>query len=956
LISAQIGQVQTRAVFYFALNDVDFGIAFRCFEASDLMVRCNSCGSEVQSSARFCSSCGSNLPASEAPTLVPDDVTALSLEDRPVHAASAGAARSVKPPSRTARPGSSSALLDAGRFLPGALLADRYRIVALLGKGGMGEVYRADDLTLGQPVALKFLPEEAAKDAGLLERFRSEVRISRKVSHPNVCRVYDVGEVEGQTFFTMEYVDGEDLASLLRRIGRLPHDKAIDIARQLCAGLAAAHAKGVLHRDLKPANIMLDGRGQAVITDFGLAALTDQAQGAEVRSGTPAYMAPEQLAGKDVTERSDIYSLGLVLYEVFTGKRAFSAENLGELMRSRSAGTISRPSSFVKDMDPLVERVILHCLETEPANRPATALAVAAGLPGGDPLAAALAAGETPSPQMVAAAGQIEGMKPKSALLCIAACVVGLIAAVLLISKSDAMTSIPLDMSPDVLTHKAKDIVGQLGYGAKATDTAIDFDYNSDPEHWIDQNDKPRPDWNKVLGEDPPLLRFIFRQSPRYMIPTDLQRQMTPGIVTFNDPPTTLSGMINLELDTTGRLLFFQAIPPEVDEGPAKPADWNPLFEAAGLERSQFQTATPQWVPLGNSDERAAWTGKWPGSGRPLRVEAAAWHGKPVYFQMIGPWTRPARMHPDQPTRRSKAGEIVGFIFTLLLMGGALALARRQYKQAKGDRLGAGRVASFVFLAQMTLWFSYGHLVPSLELSGVFALAVSTALFNAAICWVLYMALEPFVRKLWPQTIISWTRLMSGRVRDPLVGRDIMFGVMLGILWTLIFEIRLLIGTMHFGAAPQFLSADYLIGGRAILGALVYRIPQAILSTLALFIVLVALRSILRNRWLGAAAFVVLFTSLEALNSSHPGFEIPTKILIYGIAAFALVRFGLITLAVAVYVVNTLVNVPSMLDFSRWYSTAAMTAPLAILALGIWGFYTALGGQKLIKDEHPAAT
>ena len=188
----------------------------------------------------------------------------------------------------------------------------------------MGEVYRADDLTLGQPVALKFLPDEAARDQGLLERFKNEVRIARRVSHPNVCRVYDVGDVEGHTFFTMEYVDGEDLASLLRRIGRLPEDKALDIARQLCAGLAAAHAKGVLHRDLKPANIMLDGRGQVVITDFGLAGVADQIQGAEVRSGTPAYMAPEQLAGKEVSTRSDIYSLGLVLYEVFTGKRAFA--------------------------------------------------------------------------------------------------------------------------------------------------------------------------------------------------------------------------------------------------------------------------------------------------------------------------------------------------------------------------------------------------------------------------------------------------------------------------------------------------------------------------------------------------------------------------------------------------------------------------------------------------------
>src|SRR5262249_7676978 len=148
------------------------------------------------------------------------------------------------------------------------------------GRGGMGEVYRADDLKLGHPVALKFLPATLAADAGLLERFHAEVRNARQVSHPNVCRVYDIGEVvsadgASQHFLSMEYIDGEDLASLLRRIGRLRGDKTIEIARQLCAGLAAAHERGLLHRDLKPANIMIDGRGRSRITDFGLAVPTN---------------------------------------------------------------------------------------------------------------------------------------------------------------------------------------------------------------------------------------------------------------------------------------------------------------------------------------------------------------------------------------------------------------------------------------------------------------------------------------------------------------------------------------------------------------------------------------------------------------------------------------------------------------------------------------------------------
>jgi serine/threonine protein kinase len=265
------------------------------------------------------------------------------------------------------------------------LIAERYRIVSLLGRGGMGEVFRADDLTLGQPVALKFLPESMI-DRSMLERFRNEVRIARRISHPNVCRVYDIGETDNQVFLSMEYVDGEDLSSLLRRIGQLPRDKTLEIARKFCAGLAAAHDKGVLHRDLKPSNIMLDGRGEVLIMDFGLAGLVHEIE--DVRSGTPAYMAPEQLVGKEVTARSDIYALGLVLYELFTGKPAFEGKTHDEIMRARRGNTPPRPSTLISDFDPWVEMVIMRCLEEDPENRPSSALIVSAALPGGEYLIA----------------------------------------------------------------------------------------------------------------------------------------------------------------------------------------------------------------------------------------------------------------------------------------------------------------------------------------------------------------------------------------------------------------------------------------------------------------------------------------------------------------------------------------------------------------------------------------
>jgi len=165
----------------------------------------------------------------------------------------------------------STPAIDHGRFPPGTVLGERYRVVGKLGKGGMGEVFRADDLKLGQQVALKFLPPEVDRDPVRLTQLHTEVRMARQVSHPNVCRVYDIDEVDGHTFLSMEYVDGEDLASLLRRIGRFNEERGLEISRQVCAGLAAAHERGVIHRDFKPANVMLDAAGHVRITDFGLA-------------------------------------------------------------------------------------------------------------------------------------------------------------------------------------------------------------------------------------------------------------------------------------------------------------------------------------------------------------------------------------------------------------------------------------------------------------------------------------------------------------------------------------------------------------------------------------------------------------------------------------------------------------------------------------------------------------
>lgn len=265
------------------------------------------------------------------------------------------------------------------RLLPGRILAGRYRIVSRLGHGAMGEVWRADDLRLGQPVALKFLPSYIVADDRTHDRMVSELRIGRQVSHPNVCRLYDLVEADGEAFISMEMVEGEDLDMLLARIGRLSDEKSAALAHDIASGLAAAHDLGVLHRDLKPANVMIDSRGRARITDFGLALSVDQVQGRET-AGTPAYMAPEQLRGEPATQRTDLYSFGVLVFEMVTGRRMFDGISFKDVERQHREPK-PRPSDVRTAIDHELEQLILWCTEEEPEKRPRNAHEVVERLP-----------------------------------------------------------------------------------------------------------------------------------------------------------------------------------------------------------------------------------------------------------------------------------------------------------------------------------------------------------------------------------------------------------------------------------------------------------------------------------------------------------------------------------------------------------------------------------------------
>lgn len=836
---------------------------------------------------------------------------------------------------------------EEGRFLPGTLLGGRYRIIGLIGVGGMGEVYRATDLTLGQSVALKFLPTEAASNQRLLERFHGEVRIARQVSHPNVCRVYDIGQAEGMPFIAMEYVDGEDLASLLRRIGRLPSDKALETARKICAGLAAAHDKGVIHRDLKPQNIMLNKRGEVLIMDFGLAGLADQLTGAEVRNGTPAYMAPEQLRGTGVTARSDIYSLGLVLYELFTGKRPFDGKNIQQLLEQQESAQLTSMSSIAADVDPAVERAIRRCLEPDPARRPSTALAVSAALPGGDPLAAALAAGETPSPELVASAGATEGLARRYSMPCLLLVILCLVGSTLIRERNSALMHADLDFAPDVLAVKSRSMAEVLGYGRKPADTALWLDHRSRLLAHMKSLPEPRK-WDEWLASDAPILSY-YREGLRSLDAEPF------GYVSSNNPPPIFPGMVQVVLDGQGRLREFSAVPYGTPEELKPPIQPETVFQAAGLDIKTFTEVEPATSPTRPVDSFRAWRGPHPKiPDTPLVVEIGSWKGRITHVQVAYPWMRAAGAPRPQRTFLEKfRGHMflffaaVGFVFVALL-------ARRNWKLGRMDWRGALRVATAKLILGLTIWAGTVHAVPSEDMLFYFFHTAAEWLTVSAMIWLLYLALEPALRARWPHSIVTWNRVLAGRWGDAQVGAHVLIGAAIGCgIWTTATLLEMWFGEYALNSDGGLF---FTLGTRQWLAGHAGTVSAALNLSLIGFFCIFGLRTLLRKEMLAAIAAAILFTMTEGQVVNSPDWQWKALMFasIFAILIFVLLRLGLVATMSAVIFINSMGSITLGGDWKTWYAPAGIATLLLLLTIAILAFWRSLGSRDLLVGYEQA--
>ena len=882
------------------------------------MAACTSCASVITAGQAYCSTCGKAVGG------VVDDVTLAS---------DIGFS---SPPSDGHR--STSVTYDA-RFVPGTLLAGRYRIVALIGRGGMGEVYRADDLKLGQAVALKFLPADLGSDARRLQRFLDEARMALRVTHPNVCRVYDISEVHGQHFITMEYVDGDDLASLLRRVGHFPEDKAVEVARQLCAGLTAAHDQNILHRDLKPANVLLDGRGRVRITDFGLAALEGDATGPQVRGGTPGYMAPELWTGSPPSVRSDLYALGLVLYELFTGKSAFSGHDWAETERLHRESAPPSPTTLVEGLDPALERVILRCLEKDPEERPQSARAVAAALPGGDPLAAALAAGELPSPDLLARAGGQGGLRPAVAWAGFGAILIGIAALVGLAGKATLVGAVHRPKSTAVLAERAREILRTLGHEGAIQDEIYFFEPNVDYIRHF-EHDKIPAARQSYSAERPSGMLFWYRSAPQ-----ELDRVHRGSIGDWRvDPPLTTPGMSSIGLDPAGRLFAYLEIPADKDSVRTRGAtDWTPLFAAADLDPSAWSPVEPEWNPPVFADQRAAWQGTDPRAPEiPLRIETASLHGKPVAFRVIEPWTRPFQRTPPESTW-DRVGQIIRNSWFVIVLIAASIAAFRNVRSGRGDRRGALRLAIYLGAMRM-FWYLGAHHTPSRTELDTFTAHLAWSCYRVCLVWVFYLALEPFARRAWPRMMISWVRLLSGRFRDPLVGRDLLMGIVGGVLLALIIRAGLTLGANWVTATPQFSvwSLEALRGPHHALVAIVGLHVTSVLGIFVGVMFLLMLKLLLRRTLLTVIAFSILSIVMINPDTGSVWVDIVLYVLVVLVIWVVLLRFGFLGLVATSTFSEILSNMPLDFDVARWDGYTTLWTLAVVLGLAIYALRSAL--------------
>jgi serine/threonine-protein kinase len=677
-------------------------------------------------------------------------------------------------------------------------------------------------------------------------------------------------------------------------------------------------------------------------------------------------MAPEQLAGDELSERTDIYALGLVLYELFTGKPAFKPSSPAEMARLQRETAPNSLASHVDTLDPAVERGILHCLETDPAKRPNSALSVAAGLPGGDPLAAALAAGETPSPEMVVAGGEEEGLLSRGiAGLLLGVLGICLLGSLFLADSLSLASRMALPKKPEVLEEEARQLVEALGYDTEGNDHVAGFATDRGYLNYLRRENEESDRWDKLRTSPPSAVHFWYRQSPNTLRP--VLDNVTINPVSRRNT-SFQPGMIDVLLDHDGRLLEFRAAPrlferdsTEVPtaESVSPGVEWADLFDRAGLDIARFEEPPEPLAPRRNfrmdCDERRSWIGTLSNENPlPIRVEGGAIGGRVAAFEVLPPWQLPTVKNPGASTGKGILNAIVPIGFLAMIIS-IILIGFRHLRLGRGDRRGATVVAAIILTSHMLWWlFSVSRFPQVVEgILADFLLSLATSFFWAALGWIFYVALEPYLRRRWPHRIISWARLLAGRWKDPLVGRDLLIGLSVGSALAVggASIIHLVQGEFDPSILGSF-SGDLSIRstlGRMFLGGLL-----AVTAGLAAVILPILLQFVVRKMSLALALtwFFVALLVLGPMAAQGPHWVADAAIAAIraGVFLYLLLRFGLLAGTAAIYA-GLVLSFQGSTSIGAWYAQPLLTAIVVLATLGGYVFFTSLAGRPMLRND-----
>jgi hypothetical protein len=544
---------------------------------------------------------------------------------------------------------------------------------------------------------------------------------------------------------------------------------------------------------------------------------------------------------------------------------------------------------------------------------------------------------------MIAASGGEGALRPRAAWALAAGLAATIAAIVALGPFSSDLGLAKLTTSPEVLRDRAAQTLARFGY----TDVA-------DRESWIERlyapmfyasQHTPSTEWRRTWALGPPLV-LVYRQSPRPMV-----RANPDGRIQQDDPPFDLPGMASVTVDASGRLRYLRAVPPQLDTLATHPAfAWSALFDAAGLDTTGFRRVTPTVVPQEPYDQRAEWTATLAAlPGVPLRISAAAYGGQPVSFRILGPWDRLGTPGPALPPLTVRiAGGAIGTLL-LISMIGAVFLVRRNRRLERGDTKGAARIAGFLLIAGVLLWLLGGHHVPSIveELQAM-PVAFGSSLLTAALGALIYLAIEPYVRRRMPELMIGWARLLEGRVRDPRVGRDVLIGAVLGAAGAMMLHLNNALPSWVpiQGQTPVPPDWRMIESGAHAVAALDFLTQTALIRSLTLFFILFLLRIVVRSgRWAMIAA-MVLFT-LPSLGGENVALETPYAIFSGVVLGLTHGRFGLLAAVSLGFFFLALAAVPLPLDPSAPYALSSGLVLGLLVAIAAYAFRISIGARPL---------